>query len=77
MKIHPLRFGVSFHPLLPSFSFQYSLKRVNKLAPFCLLCHTKTAICTHNIISNPPAVNTINRHNVFTCTFIFGREVPI
>ena len=35
------------------------------------LCHTKTATCTRDIISNVPAINTINRHDVFACTLLY------
>ena len=32
------------------------------------LCHTKTAACTHDIISNVPAIT--NRRDVFVCTLL-------
>ena len=50
MKIHPLRHGVSL--ILPS---QY-LPFWQKL--------TRAAACTRDIISNAPAINTINRRDV-------------
>ena len=34
------------------------------------LCHTKTAAHTHDIVSNAPAVNTINRHDVFISSLL-------
>ena len=33
------------------------------------VCH-ETATCTCDIISNVPAVNTINRHGIFACTLL-------
>ena len=39
------------------------------------LCHTKTATCTHDIISIVPAVSTINRRNVFACILLHREPI--
>ena len=62
MKIHPLRHGISFHPLLSSFSFSVPFKGekiakegVDKLAPSVYFVTQET----RDTISYAPAVNTI------------------
>ena len=53
------------------FLFSVQLKGENSqkqvLMKLCLL-HTKAAACTCDIIGNAPAINTINRHDVFAFT---------
>ena len=62
MKIHPLRHGVSFHS---SVSFQ-KVKGVDEL----VASSHKTAICICDIIGYVPAINIVNRHDVFCVYFI-------
>ena len=71
MKIHPLRHGVSFHPSVSSFFFLCAVKKVKtqQVLINLHLCHTKTATCTSDIISNEPAVNIVNRRDVFCMYF--------
>ena len=47
------------------------MKGVNELAA----SSHKTAACTCDIINYEPAVNTVNRRNIFACTFNY--IVPI
>ena len=47
---------------------------LSRCCTFNLLRH-KTATCTRDIISNVTAVNTINRRDVFVCTYYRTREI--
>ena len=73
MKIHPLRLGVSFHPSVSSYIFLCADKRAKTHKSMLInlrLHHTKAAAYTCDIISNAPAVNTINSSDVFECTLL-------
>ena len=72
MKIHPLRHGVSYHPPVFSFFFLCSFKKARKsrkkvlinLRLLFILSH-KTVTCTRDTIIYAPAINIINRRNVY------------